>query len=169
MNGLTRVRDEDEPASKRSSRTATPLPPSHYDIYALPCTMCPLAVHPSTFFKSASFVVVNRAVGLSSGLGIRYGLTTLDGGLTLTPQRDPGFFLAREPTYDPSKAVLLGWVEEDQLSFFDSIIETVPVPRVVGSGLETKEWLLAVAGKLEMEGIVSNGDILLDDILVLRQ
>lgn len=82
--------------------------------------------------------------------------------------RDPGFFLAREPSYDATKAILLGWVEEEQLPFFDAIVERVPAPRVGGGG-EVKEWLMDVARRLEMEGIVSNGDIMLADVLECRE
>ncbi|KAK4699736.1 hypothetical protein P7C70_g6522, partial [Phenoliferia sp. Uapishka_3] len=137
------------------------------DIYALPSLLSPTPFPPTSFYKSASFVVVNRASGLSTGLGISYGLSLLPTG-ALFPLRDPGFNLAREPSFDASKAVLLGWVPEEQLPLFDSIIERVQPPIVVGNGGEVKEWLINVARVLEMEGIVSNGDLLLGDVLEER-
>lgn len=43
---------------------------------------------------------------------------------------DPGFFLAREPSYDASKAVLLGWVEEERLTYFEHVVRSVEPPIV---------------------------------------
>lgn len=67
-------------------------------------------------------------------------------------------------TYDSNRAVLLGWVEEEQLGFFEQVVGSVQVPPLRGGG-EVNEWLLSCAGKLEMEGILSNPELLMAGIL----
>lgn len=41
---------------------------------------------------------------------------------------DPGFFLPREASYDPLKGVLLGWVEEERLGYFEQVVRGVQLP-----------------------------------------
>lgn len=43
---------------------------------------------------------------------------------------DPGFYLPRETSYDATKAVLLGWVEEERLGFFEQVVRSVELPKV---------------------------------------
>lgn len=137
----------------------TPLP---QDIYLLP--LHAPSPPPGPNYTSSSFVVVNRSAGLT-GLGARYCLSYNHSPPSLTPLRDPGFFLPRETaTYDTSRAVLLGWVEEEQLGFFEQVVASVQVPPLRGGG-EVNEWLLGCAGKLEMEGILSNPELLVAGIL----
>lgn len=138
------------------------LTPLAQDIYLLP--LHAPSPPPGPSYTSSSFVVVNRSAGLT-GLGARYCLTYTSSPPSLTPLRDPGFFLPRETvTYDSNRAVLLGWVEEEQLGFFEQVVGSVQVPPLRGGG-EVNEWLLSCAGKLEMEGILSNPELLMAGIL----
>lgn len=141
------------------------------DIYAIPSITPP---HPSlqapiATYQSISLLVVNRAAGLSSGLGILYALASTvvayNGKPALVPHRDPGFFLGREPSFDAGAAVLLGWVEEEKLGWLDGVVAGSRVPRLeggVGQGLMgcVREWLLELLGRLEMEGVLSNPELL---------
>lgn len=136
MNG-SRQREDSDDEGQLQKRPVTKPPSSsdvlHYDIYAIPSLTppSPLLHSPHQFYQSASFVVVNRAAGLHSGLGARFGLSSsIEQPHTLVSIADPGFFLPREPSYDPSKAVLLGWVEEEQLSRFEQIVRSVDVPTI---------------------------------------
>ncbi|GJN90036.1 hypothetical protein Rhopal_003033-T1 [Rhodotorula paludigena] len=147
--------------------------PGHYDIYALP-SLVPPAPHlasPSTHFQSCSLIIVNRAAGLATGLGIRIGLASSPADpAVLVPTTDPGFFLPREAGYDASRAVLLGWVEEERLAELEALVRTCEVPRVLDPprGGEVLEWLLGVGRRLEYEGILSNPELLLGDVLQRR-
>ncbi|GAA5825195.1 hypothetical protein JCM11251_006138 [Rhodosporidiobolus azoricus] len=177
MNG-TRAReyDGDEDGSEQYKRTnvAQTEELGHYDIYALP-SLIPPSPHlqsPSTYYQSCSFLIVNRTAGLATGLGILIGLTPspIPPHTTLAAQTNPGFSLAREPAYDAEKAVLLGWVEQEKLGELDMLIRGVEVPAVQNParGGEVMEWLLNVGRRLEYEGILSNPEILLKDVLDRR-
>lgn len=114
---------------------------------------------------------MNRAAGLSSGLGILYSLSTLvspvDGTLFLVPDRNPGFFLGREPSCNPAAAVLLGWVEQERLGWLDAVVANSRMPRLVpGSGLmgAPRDWIIELLGTLEMEGVLSNPEILISHL-----
>ena len=141
------------------------------DIYAIPSITPPhpLLHSPTSLYQSISLLVVNRAAGLSSGLGILYALASSGpdqhGHSTLAPHRDPGFFLGREAAFNPAGAVLLGWVEEERLGWLDGVVARSRVPRLesgAGQGLVgcTREWLLELLGTLEMEGVLSNPELL---------
>ncbi|GAA5860926.1 hypothetical protein JCM3774_003190 [Rhodotorula dairenensis] len=164
------VRDD----SKRRVNVDSPtLQSGHYDIYAVPSFVPPSPVlqSPSTHYQSCSLVVVNRAAGLATGLGIRLGLAAApDRPTLLQATTDPGFFLPRESGYDPHKAVLLGWVEQERLADLERIVRSceVPVVTLPPRGGEVLEWLLGVGRRLEYEGILANADILLGDILQQR-
>ena len=151
----------------------TPRDPFPQDIYAVPSFIPPSPVlqSPSTHYQSCSLVVVNRAAGLATGLGIRLGLASApDQPHLLHTMSDPGFFLPRESGYDPHKAVLLGWVEEERLAELERIVRScqVPVVTLPPRGGEVLEWLLEVGRRLEYEGILANADILLGDVLQQR-
>jgi hypothetical protein len=140
------------------------------DIYALPSIVppSPLLQTSSTHFQSASLIIVNRTAGLATGLGIRIGLISSSSTPNLlAAQTDPGFSLAREPSYDPQKAVLLGWVEEERLMELEGMVRSCPVPVVRNppQGGEVMEWLGEVGRKLEYEGFLSNPEILLSNVL----
>ncbi|TKA55904.1 hypothetical protein B0A53_01601 [Rhodotorula sp. CCFEE 5036] len=178
MNGI-RPRDsgsDDERPSRDDKRVNVDSPSlqsGHYDIYAVPSFIPPSPVlqSPSTHYQSCSLVVVNRAAGLATGLGIRLGLaSTSDQPHLLQTTSDPGFFLPREAGYDPHKAVLLGWVEEERLAELERIVRScqAPVVTVPPRGGEVLEWLLEVGRRLEYEGILANADILLGDVLQQR-
>ena len=67
-----------------------------------------------------------------------------------------------------SRAVLLGWVEIDALGALDAIIASTPLPPLNTSApgsTEARDWLLSVAQRLEMEGILANPEIVLSDFL----
>lgn len=131
----------------------------------------PFLQSPATHYQSCSLVVVNRAAGLATGLGIRLGLAcTAEQPLVLQATTDPGFFLPREAGYDPHKAVLLGWVEEERLGDLERIVRSCEVPAVTNPprGGEVLEWLLGVGRRLEYEGILANADLLLGDVLQQR-
>ncbi|KAK4046473.1 hypothetical protein OIO90_006557 [Microbotryomycetes sp. JL221] len=131
----------------------------------------PSLIHarPDQHYQSASFVVVNRATGLQSGLGVRFGLVQGSTPQMLQVVADPGFSLLREVGYDPSKAVLLGWVEQENLAYFEHVVKSVQVPTSPSPrGSEMLEWLLTVAARLEYEGICANGELLLADVLQRR-
>ncbi|GAA6011762.1 hypothetical protein JCM10207_004236 [Rhodosporidiobolus poonsookiae] len=175
MNG-TRPREDDgdeEDHYKRANVQQPTQEARHYDIYALPSLTppSPLLLSPSTHFQSCSFIIVNRVAGLATGLGIRIGLTCDPSNpAVLAPHTDPGFSLAREPSYDAQKAVLLGWVEEERLAELDALIRGCEVPVVTSPprGGEVMEWLLGVGRRLEYEGILSNPEFLLGDVLDRR-
>ncbi|GAA5926793.1 uncharacterized protein JCM15063_000372 [Sporobolomyces koalae] len=181
-NGTRRREDsEDEgdasyregPGQQRARVSSGPSELSHYDIYALPSFVPPLPVlhSPTSHFQSVSLFVVNRSAGLS-GLGIRIGLApSPDPPHALHPITDPGFCLAREQgAYDPNKAILLGWVEEERLYDLERFVKSCEVPVVTEPprGGEMLEWILNVGRKLEWEGILANADILLSDVLERR-
>ncbi|GAA5982517.1 hypothetical protein JCM11641_006142 [Rhodosporidiobolus odoratus] len=177
LNGTRSRGREDDDVDEQQKRLNVQLPestgPGHYDIYALPSITppSPLLQSTSTYFQNCSLFIVNRAAGLATGLGIRIGLVTSP----LTPQflhaqTDPGFYLAREPSYDASKAVLLGWVEQERLAELEMMVKgcEVPVVRNPPSGREVLDWVLGVGRRLEYEGILSNPEILLGDVLDRR-
>ncbi|KAM0786494.1 hypothetical protein ACM66B_001952 [Microbotryomycetes sp. NB124-2] len=186
MNGVRHRSDSDDEhdgrASQEQKRTlvrlssSMPAEAAHYDIYVVPCMTppSPLHVRADQHYQSASFVVVNRATGLQSGLGVRFGLTTTNadpatGQARLCAVADPGFSLMREVGYEPLKAVLLGWVEQEKLGHFEHIVRSVEVPSApTPRASEMLQWLLTVAARLEYEGICANGELLLGDILQRR-
>ncbi|BGP17606.1 hypothetical protein JCM10213_001257 [Rhodosporidiobolus nylandii] len=178
LNGTrSRGREDDdgEDGYKRLNVQQAEQGPNHYDIYALPCLTppSPLLQSPSTYFQSCSLLVVNRAAGLATGLGIRIGLVSSPAApQQLAAQTDPGFSLAREghTGYDASKAVLLGWVEEERLTELEALVRSCEVPVVQSPprGGEVMEWLLGVGRRLEYEGFLSNPEILLGDVLDRR-
>ncbi|BGP33298.1 hypothetical protein JCM10296v2_005094 [Rhodotorula toruloides] len=177
LNG-TRQREYDDEdggqdAGKRLNVQQAEQGPGHYDIYALPSFIppSPLLQSPSTFYQSCSFIIVNRVGGLQTGLGIRVGLSASPAAPNLlAATTDPGFFLSRETGYDASKAVLLGWVEEERLAELERIVRSCEVPVVQNPprGGEVLEWLLGVGRRLEYEGILSNPELLLSDVLQQR-
>lgn len=150
MNGR-RTRDSvsPQPAARPHPAGQT----NHYDVWLLP-SLVPLV-------SPASFFVVNAAAGLETGLGIRYGLAANG-----APVRDAGFFLPRDPAYSAQRAVQLGWVEENTLALLESIVDGTPFP-LAGAGSEDycKEWILAVAARLEMEGVLANPEIIIKHAL----
>lgn len=146
------------------------------DIYALPSFIAPDATlaSQSTHHQSCSLIVVNRSAGLATGLGIRLGLTFAPADPSrsepayLVPFSDPGFFLPREQGYDLDRAVHLGWVEEERLADLQRIVLHECAPLRVDNpprGGEVLEWLLEVGRRLEYEGILSNPELLLGDLL----
>jgi len=162
--------DDVETAQLPSKRTTTGLngEVEHYDIYALPSS-APL--FPGASATSIALVVVSSSRGLSN-LGLRFGVRgaqdAASGALAIALERDAGFFLPREPSYDASRAVLLGWVEIDALGALDAIIASTPLPPLNTSApgsTEARDWLLSVAQRLEMEGILANPEIVLSDFL----
>ncbi|POY73265.1 hypothetical protein BMF94_3599 [Rhodotorula taiwanensis] len=181
LNG-TRARDSDSDDdisfreandSKRVNVDSPGLQSGHYDIYAVPSFIPPSPILQShaTHYQSCSLVIVNRTAGLTTGLGIRIGLAAPpDQPRVLHATSDPGFFLPREAGYDPHKAVLLGWVEEERLADLDRIVRSCQVPVVADPprGGEVLEWLLTVGRQLEFEGILANADLLLADVLQQR-
>lgn len=155
MNGVRQREDsDDEQKQKRQlTRQSAPQGPAHYassqplacfvrsslpcllvqDVYCIPSHTppSPLLVSPTSHFQNAAFVVVNRSAGLQSGLGARFGLaTTVEQPNLLIAVADPGFYLPRETSYDATKAVLLGWVEEERLGFFEQVVRSVELPKV---------------------------------------
>lgn len=61
--------------------------------------------------------------------------------------------------------MLLGWVEEERLGWLDGVVAGMGVPRLeggVGQGVMgcAREWVLGVLGRLEMEGVLSNPELL---------
>lgn len=116
-------------------------------------------------------LVVHRVSALS-GSGILYTLLPSPDQSSLFPSRDPGFFLPREESYDPSKAVLLGWVEEERLNFFDQLVAGILPPQIgegreggTRGGGESMVWLKLVLARLEYEGILSNPELLCEGLL----
>ncbi|GAA6055857.1 hypothetical protein JCM3770_001523 [Rhodotorula araucariae] len=178
MNGSRgRGRDDDDDdqydQGKRVQVQQQHQGPNHYDIYALPSFVppSPLLASPATHYQSCSLVVVNRAAGLATGLGLRLGLACApDAPAHLVPTSDPGFVLAREAGHDPARAVLLGWVEEERLVELEALVRACDVPHVCDPPLggEVLEWLLGVGRRLEYEGILSNPELLLGDVLQRR-
>ncbi|BGP41235.1 hypothetical protein JCM10450v2_005275 [Rhodotorula kratochvilovae] len=177
MNGSRgRGRDDDDDEHDQGKRVQVQQlqqAPNHYDIYALPSFVppSPLLASPSTHYQSCSLIVVNRAAGLATGLGLRLGLACApEQPAQLVPTSDPGFFLARESGYDPARAVLLGWVEEERLAELEALVRGCEVPTVRDppQGGEVLEWLLGVGRTLEYEGILSNPELLLGDVLQRR-
>lgn len=94
--------DDVETAQLPSKRTTTGLngEVEHYDIYALPSS-APL--FPGASATSIALVVVSSSRGLSN-LGLRFGVRgaqdAASGALAIALERDAGFFLPREPSYD---------------------------------------------------------------------
>ncbi|GAA5862246.1 hypothetical protein JCM1840_001692 [Sporobolomyces johnsonii] len=181
LNGVRQREDDDEAHSgyedgqeqQRLRLQAEQAELGHYDIYALPSHTppSPLLQTAATFFQSCSFFIVNRSAGLQTGLGIRIGLSSSPTSPTeLQPTTDPGFFLPREQGYDASKAVLLGWVEQERLAELEALVRSCEVPLVQSPprGGEVLEWILGVGRKLEWEGILANPEILLRDVLDRR-
>ncbi|GAA5916611.1 hypothetical protein JCM6882_009178 [Rhodosporidiobolus microsporus] len=178
LNGTrAREHDDEDGGAEQYKRTNTAQAEElgHYDIYALPSLVppSPLLASPSTHYQSCSFLIVNRAAGLATGLGILIGLAPSPHPLAphaLAPYTNPGFSLAREPGHDAEKAVLLGWVEQEKLAELDGLIRGVEVPMVSNPprGGEVMEWLLSVGRRLEYEGVLSNPEILLKDVLDRR-
>ncbi|GAA5879718.1 hypothetical protein JCM16303_004146 [Sporobolomyces ruberrimus] len=181
MNGTRRREDSDEEGDtsyqegsdqQRMRTVSGPGQVSHYDIYALPSFIppSPLLHSPTSHFQSVSLFVVNRSAGLS-GLGIRIGLASPPSSPeSLQTVTDPGFSLLREQGYDPQKAIMLGWVEEEKLGALEAFVKSCEVPVVANPprGGEALEWILNVGRKLEWEGILANADILLSDVLDRR-
>ncbi|KAK4049152.1 hypothetical protein OIV83_004328 [Microbotryomycetes sp. JL201] len=176
MNGVRHRSDSDDEPDERAQEqkrtlvrtiSSSQTEPAHYDIYVVPCLVPPSPAHVRVdqYYQSASFVVVNRATGLTSGLGIRFGLApTPELPNQLYAIVDPGFSLLREVGYEPAKAVLLGWVEEERLGQFEQIVKSVAVPTApTPRASEMLQWLLTVAAQLEYEGICANGELLLGD------
>jgi hypothetical protein len=100
-------------------------------------------------------------------LGSRY---CLEYSLSPTPSlasiTDPSFFLPREQaSYDPTRVVLLGWIHEDRLGYFEGLVRSVGVPAWRGTGEEVGEWVVEVARKLEYEGVLSNPELLMRRIM----
>ncbi len=61
--------------------------------------------------------------------------------------------------------MLLGWVEQEKLAWLDGVVAASRVPRLesgAGQGLAgcVREWLLELVGRLEMEGVLSNPELL---------
>ncbi|GAA5864863.1 hypothetical protein JCM8547_009254 [Rhodosporidiobolus lusitaniae] len=176
LNGTRRRDDDDDHAKsdfKRVQQGQQDQPLNHYDIYAIPSFVppSPLLQSSSTHFQSASLVIVNRSAGLSTGLGISIFLTSSTSSPhLLTTHTNPGFSLAREPSFDASKAILLGWVEEERLMELEEMVRRCEVPAVHNPprGGEALEWLMGVGRKLEYEGFLSNPEILLSDVLQRR-
>lgn len=88
--------------------------------------------------------------------------------------QDTTFNISRSPNHYPAQAVLLGWIEEDQLGLLSELIARVGVPRLVrppstiAEGREiVREWLVGVMQALEMEGVLSNPELLSRGILGL--
>lgn len=167
MIGLDGIRSRQsaspEPEQKRS-RPSISRSPDHYDIYFLPSHYPLLPLPLSATNTSASFFVVNAQAGLETGLGIRYGLA-FSAEMTLTPDRDAGFCLHRDERYNATDAVLLGWVEQEMLATFEEVVGKTEVVQPAGWAGEERnwsmEWVLAVCGRLEMEGILANPEIIL--------
>ncbi|GAA6028769.1 hypothetical protein JCM8097_007386 [Rhodosporidiobolus ruineniae] len=176
LNGTrSRGREDDDEETYKRQNVQQEQELRHYDIYALPSLAppSPLLASPSTFYQSCSLLIVNRAAGLATGLGIRIGLSPSPSPPShLVAQTDPGFNLAREAGhgYDPGKAVLLGWVEEERLAELEAMVRGCEVPTVQNPprGGEVMEWLLNVGRRLEYEGILSNPEILLRDVMDRR-
>lgn len=65
--------------------------------------------------------------------------------------------------------MLLGWVEEEKLSVFEEVVGKTEVPQPVGWSGEPRnwstEWVLAVVARLEMEGVLANGDLIVKHAL----
>lgn len=167
MIGLDGIRSRSsaspEPEQKRS-RPSISSSENHYDIYFLPSRYPLLPLPLSLTNTSASFFVVNAQAGLETGLGIRYGLQfSAETGL-LTPEKDAGFCLHRDERYNASEAVLLGWVEQEMLVLFEEVVGKTEVGQPARWAGESRnwctEWVMAVVGRLEMEGILANGDLL---------
>ncbi|GAA6059982.1 hypothetical protein JCM10212_001331 [Sporobolomyces blumeae] len=180
LNGIRRRDSHDEgfedgsgysPGQQRVRVSSGSGQSHHYDIYALPSSIPPSPLCPSSsHFQSCHLFVVNRAAGLS-GLGIRIGLASDPATPTvLAPTTDPGFSLLREQGYDASKAIQLGWVGEERVAELERFVKACPVPvvRSPSSGREAMDWILEVGRKLEWEGILANADLLLSDILDRR-